>query len=102
MKAFKFFSSGDELELDDSPSWMFDTFVNLNGLNCFTVVEEYQGIHQFLNQFPNNFIVVVKSITCNGRIHTGVSRYDDGWGFDITSDLLLIEYYKFTEEEIDL
>jgi hypothetical protein len=41
----------------------------------------------------------VKSITCNGRTHTGTSIYPDGWGFDITSDLITIEHYRFTEND---
>lgn len=105
MKNFKFFSDengDDELDLDSSPSWLFDTEINLNGLEHFIVTEEYRGIHDFLNQFPNNFIAVVKSITCNGRTHTGMSQYADGWGFDITSDLLTIEYYRFTAQEDSL
>lgn len=101
MKNFKFFSEedDDELELDSSPSWIFDSYINLQGLDYLIVTEQYMGIRSFLNQFPNNFVAVVKSITCNGRIHTGMSQYADGWGFDITSDLLTIEYYRFTDQE---
>lgn len=105
MKNFKFFSGQDDdkFELvDSSPSWLYDTEINLNGLDYSIVTEEYRGIHDFLSQFPNNFIAVVKSITCNGRTHTGTTDYADGWGFDITSDLITVEHYRFTPQEDDL
>jgi hypothetical protein len=99
MRSFKFFS-GRSTELNlDSPSWIYDTNVNLDGFDHLIVTEQYRGIHDFLSQFPNNFIAVVKSITCNGRTHTGTSIYPDGWGFDITSDLITIEHYRFTEND---
>jgi hypothetical protein len=98
MRSFKFFSGRSTgLDLDSSPSWIYDTQVNLQGLDYQILTGEFRGIHQFLNEYPNNFIVVVKSITGNGRTHTGTTEYGDGWGFDITSDLITIEYYSFTD-----
>jgi hypothetical protein len=31
------------------------------------------------------------------RIHTGVEEYEDGWGFDITNDLITIDWIRFND-----
>jgi hypothetical protein len=49
--------------------------------------------------FPPMFIVAVHSISCNGIRHEADSPRD-GWGFDITSDLLTIEYYNLTPDDL--
>ena len=109
MREFKFFGDYnndvdvptpiDELidEGHNGASWHYGGRENLGQYQCEIVVEEHNGIHSFLNNFPSGFIACILSITGpNGRIHTDDTEYDDGWGFDITNDLIGIEWVRFT------
>jgi len=109
MKTFKFFgdnNSGDvptpideliDYEEYNGASWMYGRRENLNQYPHEIVVEDYRGIHSFLNNFPSGFIACILSITGpNGRFHDDDTEYEDGWGFDITSDLIRIEWVRFT------
>ena len=70
---------------------------NLGQYQCEIVVEEHNGIHSFLNNFPPGFVVTILSITGpDGRFHDSDTEYEDGWGFDITSDLIRIEWVRYT------
>lgn len=103
IKPFKFFSDDDDNnEIDlievghDGASWMYGRRENLDQYQYDIIVEDHYGIHSFLNHFPSGFVVTILSITGpNGRVHNDATQYDDGWGFDITGDLLSIEWVRF-------
>ena len=101
MKPFQFLNNdeyGDELTFTryEGASWMYGWIENLDQYQHEIVIEHHYGIHSFLNHFPVGFIVVILTITGpNGRIHNIDSEYSDGWGFDILSDLLIIEWVRF-------
>jgi len=105
MRDFKFLSDNDDIYLDyvlheeyNGASWMFGIRENLNQYQYEIVVEEHYGIHSFLNHFPPGFVVTVLSVIGpnGGRFHNHETQYDDGWGFDITNDLIRIEWVRFT------
>ena len=108
VKSFKFFVGNEEeedypieaLEIetmdDDRTSWSWTCMLPLDGYTYDIVETQSNGIHEFLGRFPNRFCVPVLSITGpNGRFHDTNTQYDDGWGFDITSDLLTIRFLRF-------
>jgi hypothetical protein len=100
MKPFKFLSDGDYLiELPESmASWMWDgqAFIDFDSLEYDIIEENYEGIINFLSQFPTNMIVVVKSIKgVVTRIEHTYNTEQNGWGFNIQNDLLKITWYKF-------
>lgn len=100
MKGFKFFvgSEDDDSNDDvgDGASWIFGTPNNLDGYQYEIHIDNHYGIHSFLNDFPPGFIVTILSIIGpNGRIHNYSTEYVDGWGFDITNDLIVIEWVRF-------
>ncbi len=78
-------------------SWHYGGRENLGQYQCEIVVEEHNGIHSFLNHFPPGFVVTILSITGpDGRPHNDDTEYEDGWGFDITSDLIRVEWIRYT------
>lgn len=106
IKPFKFFTGNeddDEIEEyliepldDDSASWSWTTLLPLTNYTYDIVETQSDGIREFLYRFPNRFIVPVLSIAGpNGRFHDANTHYEDGWGFDITSDLLTIRFLRF-------
>ncbi len=103
ISGFKFFTGNEDDDefliepLDDeSPSWTWTSLLPLEDYTYDVVETRSYGIHNFLSRFPNRFIVSVLSITGpNGRVHDANTQYDDGWGFDITSDLLTIKFLRF-------
>ncbi len=105
MRYFKFLSDNDDAPMDEiilqereynGAAWMFGKRENLNQYQYEVVLEEYNGIHSFLNNFPPGFVVTILSIVGpNGRIHNNDTEYVDGWGFDITNDLMWIEWVRF-------
>lgn len=103
MKEFKFFneSKDNEDEMVDEgyngASWMFGLIEHLDQYRYDILIDNHYGIHSFLNHFPPGFVVVILSITGpNGRVHNVNTEYEDGWGFDITSDLIRVEWARFT------
>jgi hypothetical protein len=97
MKPFKFFSDNEENPDDDynGASWLFIRPENINQYDIITVT--HNGIRQFLDCFPPLYILRLISITGpNGRVHNIDTYYDDGWGFDITSDLITIRWVSFS------
>lgn len=102
MRRFKFLNDDveDELIIDegyDGASWIFGRPENLTQYQYERVRENHYGIHSFLNHFPPGFIVTILSIVGpNDRVHTDLTEYEDGWGFDITTDLITIEWVRFT------
>ncbi len=105
MRNFKFFQDNEDDELipiNDSASWMWANEFGLNdvpGYHWELQSDVSFGIRSFLNMFPPMFIVAVHSISCNGIRHESESPRV-GWGFDITSDLLTIEYYNLTPDDL--
>ncbi len=101
MKSFKFFGDNDEEEIeplrDASPSWMWVEEIGLSSFpnqEWILMTERCYGIRSFLNLFPDLYIIPVESITGNGITHTFGNRNDgNGWGFDILSEELTIQYY---------
>jgi hypothetical protein len=93
---FKFLTDNKPAIEQDSAGWVFGRRGNLIQYQYDIVVENHYGIHSFLRQFPSWYIVPVLSIIGpNGRIHNADTDYDDGWGFDITSDLISVEWVRF-------
>ena len=102
---FKFFQDNDEDELVvegyDGASWIYGRRENLIQYQYEIVEEGHYGIHSFLNQFPPGFIVTILSITGpDGRIHNADAEYEDGWGFDITRDRIIIEWVRFINDRV--
>jgi hypothetical protein len=102
MNKFKFFSDNcDEeqsIERYRGASWIFGRLEHVNQYRYEIIEENHYGIHSFLNQFPEGFIACVISIVGpNGRLHDVDSEYEDGWGFDITSDYINIRWIRFRE-----
>ena len=102
VRDFKFFSDNDDdnhlIEAldEEGVSWSWSSLLPLEGYTYDIVETQSNGIHEFLNRFPNRFVVQVLSITGpNGRFHDAHTDYNDGWGFDITSDLLTIRFLRF-------
>lgn len=105
MKDFKFFSGNQDdeslLELSEygEASWIYGKVEHLNQYRYDILVDNHYGIHSFLNHFPPGFVVCIISITGpNGRQHTIDTEYEDGWGFDILSDLITIEWVRFRND----
>jgi hypothetical protein len=108
VRNFKFLTDNDDsdddiLPLDrNSSSWMWVlNWPESTDLPHELIITHHEGIRDFLSMFPDYMIVPVLKITgYNGveeRVHTGVEDYPDGWGFDITSDLLTIEWVRFND-----
>jgi hypothetical protein len=109
VRNFKFLSDNDDsdddiLPLDDNrPSWMWISSFPQPPENHQpeVMITHHEGIRDFLGMFPDHTIVPVLKITgYNGveeRVHTGVEEYPDGWGFDITSDLLTIQWVRYND-----
>jgi hypothetical protein len=104
MKPFKFFSENEDeepslvdIEIDgwDGASWMYGRVENLDQYQYDILIDNHYGIRSFLNEFPPGFIVTILSITGpDGRIHD-IDNCNNGWGFDILSDLIRIEWVRF-------
>ena len=101
---FKFFGDNITFLDDDSPSWMYETlFQPSPDVPYNVIVSEHRGIREFLSMFPIRSIVVVRKLSawCEAdggiREHDGIIQYLDGWGFDITRDVLTVEWLKFNE-----
>jgi hypothetical protein len=98
---FKFFSDND-CTLDDGgdyvgASWIWvreETMARLHGNRYTTIREQHYGIYSLLSRFEGPQIVNVKSITGpNGFVHN-IENDGTGWGFDILSDLITVEYFR--------
>lgn len=99
MREFKFFNSSEDDDEDVviyGASWIFGKVENLIQYQYDILVDNHYGIHSFLNNFHPGFVVTVLSITGpNGRVHNDDTEYEDGWGFDITSELITIEWVRY-------
>ncbi len=102
MRPFKFFDDNEEDDYeplaDSVPSWMWDIEFHLGPvLNHEWVLRTAvcNGIVEFLSRFPDYTIIPIHSITGSGIRHSFGNRNDgNGWGFDIRSERLMIEYYE--------
>ena len=75
-------------------TWMWDDEVfNPDRLRGDIVTGRFNGIGDFLYNFPENSIVIVRSIlgVNSGIVHDGPGN---GWGFNVREDLLEITYYS--------
>jgi len=108
VRDFKFLTDNDddgfEIEPlgDNSPSWVWVSLWPESIDETHEVmITHHEGIRDFLSMFPNRAIIPVLKITGHigqeERIHTGTQEYNDGWGFDITSDLLTIEWIRYND-----
>jgi hypothetical protein len=100
MKPFKFLSNGDYLfELPENmASWIWDghAFIDPDTQDFELVTDYYDGIVDFLSQFPSNYNAVVKSIQgVASQIEHTYNTEQDGWGFNIQRDMLRITWYRF-------
>jgi hypothetical protein len=109
MKDFKLLT-GEEVEVQ----WTTDDIFHYNKIGAgwvwaspdmyehlrYEVVSEiYMGINHFIQDFPEGFIVMVRSITATQ--HNVVRDYQNqsdpngnGWGFDIENDWLSIDWIR--------
>ncbi len=99
---FKFLSDDNDeiIEEWEGATWMWDgldfPFQDLSNRRWEIITGEFVGIRDFLSQFPNNYIAVVHSITGNNIRHSSDSD-EIGWGFDILTEPITVEYYRFFE-----
>jgi hypothetical protein len=102
MKDFKLLSglsNNQREESDDEEyvgaSWIFCREEHIDPYVYYVVVEYHNGIRSFLHQFPYHHVVSILSITGpNGIVHSADNE-NTGWGFDITSDLIRVEWLRF-------
>jgi hypothetical protein len=93
MREFKFFDENPKSY--DGASWIYGRLENLEEVRYNIITENHYGIHSFLNNFPSWFIIPILSITGpNGIVHNSENE-GIGWGFDITSDLITIEWIRY-------
>lgn len=112
MRDFKFLSDNEDNNIewdwdnlqprpiyDDEDYVLLDEYVGASwhfiedDHNHFIMTEQHYGIRSFLNQFDNGRIIPVKSITGpNGFVHN-INTEQEGWGFDILSDLITVEWF---------
>ena len=96
MGNFKFLR-GEERPFEETSSWIFGREEHLYQYPYDIITEYHYGIHSFLNQFPTHFIVCILSITGPNEIVHNADNEGIGWGFDITCDLIKIEWIRFRE-----
>lgn len=98
VKPFKFLQENNEEEYEsyDGASWMFGRLEDIRRYEYETYIEYHDGIHSFLNNFPNRYIVTILSITGPNNREKNADNENDGtgWGFEITSDRLRIEWVQ--------
>ncbi len=100
---FKFLSDNDDDDdLEgipfgawDSAGWSWVRSDNMTEYDYDIIVDNHYGIHSFLNNFPNGFIVSVLSITGPNGFRHSIDTEGFGWGFDIQNDLIRIEWIRF-------
>jgi hypothetical protein len=93
MRDFKFFEENEEEW--NGASWIWRRIPLVARYQI--VIEEHYGIRSFLSQFPSYEIISVNSITGpDGVVHNRLND-GDGWGFDITRDLIKITWIRYLE-----
>ena len=105
---FKFLTKNEDLFEDEDgdyvgATWIWvreETMARLHGNQYTTIRERHYGIHSLLSLFEGPQIVNVKSITGpNGFVHN-IDNDGIGWGFDITTDLITVEYFRIHYETV--
>lgn len=108
LREFKFFSDNDDSFEDEDgdyvgASWIWvreETMNRLYGNQYTTIREQHYGIYSLLSRFEGPQIVNVKSIIGpNGFVHN-IDNDGIGWGFDITTDLITVEYFRIHYETV--
>ena len=108
-KSFKFMSDNDDNDilgdeiyevseafLEGSASWTWHPLHPEDNFRFEIITVTTNGIREFLYMFPETFCVPVRTIVGpNGRLNYDESEYEYGWGFDIQTDPITIEYYIF-------
>jgi hypothetical protein len=95
MKDFKFLDDNENQPVWDGATWSYVRLENLTQYSYDVMVDNSYGIRSFLNHFPDNFIVSILSITGPTGIVHDANNFGMGWGFDITSDLIRIEWIRY-------
>lgn len=107
VRSFKFMSDNDYDDSDDvlfiqddflegSASWIWLPLHPEDNFQYEIITVTTNGIREFLYMFPETFCVPIRTIVGpNGRINSAESEYEDGWGFDIQTDPITIQYYVF-------
>lgn len=105
-KSFKFLSNNDNFYSEDylflqedylegSSSWVWGP-LEPSHIEFEIITVTTNGIREFLYMFPETFCVPIRTIVGpNGRVNSFESEYEDGWGFNIQTDTITIEYYIF-------
>jgi hypothetical protein len=98
---FKFFTDNDYTLDDggdyDGASWIWTTeesMTSVYGIHYSIIREQHYGIYSLLSRFEGPQIVNVKSITGPDGFEHNFYNDGTGWGFDILSDLITVEYFR--------
>lgn len=90
------FTQEDFLDLEGSASWVWSPLSPADNFQFEIITATTNGIREFLYMFPETFCVPIRTIVGpNGRRNYDESEYEDGWGFNIQTDPITIEYYVF-------
>ena len=82
--------------LEGSASWTWYPLHPEDNFRFEIITVTTNGIREFLYMFPETFCVPVRTIVGpNGRLNYDESEYEDGWGFDIQTEPITIQYYVF-------
>ncbi len=92
---FKFLNNNDEWI---GATWTYVRLENLVQYDYDIMEDNCYGIRSFLNQFPDDYIVSVIAITGPNRIVHHADNPGIGWGFDITTDLIKIDWVRYRGE----
>jgi hypothetical protein len=97
MRPFKFLqdNKNEDIVVSEGASWIYGRLENLDQYQYNILTENHYGIHSFLSQFPSWFVVTIISITGPNGIEHNIDNDGTGWGFDITSDLIRVEWVRF-------
>lgn len=92
---FKFFEVNETITPYEGAGWDYYRPESLGG-NYEIVTGHFIGIHSFLDQFRSDYIVPIISIVGPGNNVHDIHTYGNGqgWGFDITRDLIRITWGK--------
>lgn len=109
MRDFKFLSDNTNFEYvpipEDTASWIWDDEIIRNSLTDgrirYEIVEGvFHGILDFLQNFPDGYIVIVHSILgIESGVYHDANTIRQGWGFNIQTDELSISFYRILPEQ---
>jgi hypothetical protein len=92
MKEFKFFQNTDDDE-DESigAGWMWSRLPPFAS-DYLLFIRVFRGIRSFLSQFPPHSIINVIEIEGPNGVAHNMDNNNEGWGFDITSEMITITW----------